>query len=93
MIEHDDGDQEFIFDEPDPEFPSARQVAFTVEGESLNDLKPRPILDGDKLICVDFDDTGLPFNPGHDRVVQRTLDDGRTLEMVGEAGRDPPRSD
>ncbi len=57
VIEHDDGDVEYIFDEPDPEYPHAKQVAFTVEGDSLNDLKPRPIFDGDKLICVDFDDT------------------------------------
>lgn len=80
VVEHDDGDQEYIFDEPDPEFPNARQVAFTVEGESLNDLKPRPILDGDKLICVDFDDTGLPLIQDMIVVVQRTRDDGRTLE-------------
>ena len=80
VVEHDDGDVEYIFDEPDPEFPNAKQVAFTVEGDSLNDLKPRPILDGDKLICVDFDDTGLPLIEGMIVVIQRTKDNGLTLE-------------
>jgi SOS-response transcriptional repressor LexA len=80
VVEHDDGDVEYIFDEPDPEYPNAKQVAFTVEGDSLNDLKPRPILEGDKLICVDFDDTGLPLIEGMIVVIQRTRDNGLTLE-------------
>lgn len=80
VVEHDDGEPEYIFDEPDPEFPNARQIAFTVEGDSLNDLKPRPILDGDKVICVDFEDTGLPLIEGMIVVVQRTRDNGITLE-------------
>lgn len=80
VIEHEGGELEYIFDEPDPEFPQARQVAFTVEGESLNALAPRPILDGDKLICVDFEDTGLPLTEGMVVVVQRTQDGGQTLE-------------
>ena len=33
VVEHDDGDVEYIFDEPDPEYPHAKQIAFTVEGE------------------------------------------------------------
>lgn len=80
VIEHDDGDVEYIFDEPDPEFPQAKQIAFTVEGDSLNDLKPRPIFEGDKLICVDFNDTGLPLIEGMVVVIQRTKDNGLTLE-------------
>ncbi len=80
VVEHDDGEPEYIFDQPDPEFPSARQVAFIVEGDSLNDLKPRPILEGDTLICVDFDDTGLPLIDGMVVVIQRTRDGGLTLE-------------
>ncbi len=80
VIEHDDGEPEYIFDEPDPEFPSARLMAFTVEGESLNELKPRPVLNGDRLICVNFDDTGLPLIEGMVVVLQRTRDGGLTLE-------------
>lgn len=80
VIEHEDGNTEYIFDEPDPEFPNARQVAFTVEGDSLNELKPRPILDGDTLICVDFGDTGLPLIDGAIVIVQRTRDGGQTIE-------------
>lgn len=80
VIEHHDAEPEYIFDEPDPEYPNARQIAFDVEGDSLNELKPRPILDGDTLICVDFDDTGLPLLQDMIVVVQRTRDDGLTLE-------------
>ncbi|MEE7478453.1 hypothetical protein MHIMP23_19720 [Methylobacterium hispanicum] len=80
VVEHDDAEPEYIFDEPDPEFPNARLVAFTVEGDSLNELKPRPILSGDRLICVDFDDTGLPLIEGMVVVLQRTRDGGLTRE-------------
>ena len=80
VVEHDDEEPEYIFDEPDPDYPNARQIAFTVEGDSLDALEPRPVLEGDKLICVDFDDTGLPLAEGMVVVLQRTLDDGRTLE-------------
>lgn len=80
VIEHDDGEREYIFDEPDPEFPWARQISFSVEGDSLNDLKPRPILDGDRIICVDFEDTGLPLTQDMVVVVQRTRDGGLTIE-------------
>jgi hypothetical protein len=80
VIEHDDSEPEYIFDDPDPEFPNARLVAFTVEGDSLNELKPRPILDGDRVICVDFEDTGLPLIEGMVVVIQRTRDGGLTLE-------------
>jgi len=80
VLEHDDGEPEYVFDQPDPEYPNARQVAFVVEGDSLNDLRPRPILDGDTLICVDFEDTGLPLIDGMVVVIQRTRDGGLTLE-------------
>lgn len=79
VVEYDDDENEYVFDEPDPEFPRARQVAFLVEGDSMNQADP-PILPGAKLICVDFEETGLPLIEGMIVVVERTQDGGHTRE-------------
>lgn len=78
VIEYDDGRREYVFDEPDPEFPNARRFALEVEGDSMNRLEPRPILDGDRVICVDFTETGLPLEHGMIVVAQRR--DGDRIE-------------
>ncbi|MGE7415865.1 LexA family transcriptional regulator [Methylobacterium tarhaniae] len=79
VVEYDDEEHEYVFDEPDPEFPRARQVAFLVEGDSMNQADP-PILPGAKLICVDFEETGLPLIEGMIVVVERTQDGGQSRE-------------
>lgn len=67
---------------PDDKFPQARQMAFVVQGDSMNDLKPRPLLPGDKVICVAYEDVAsiLPVIQGMVVVVQRTRDGGHTIE-------------
>lgn len=83
--EVDDFDQsptEWITLPPDPEFPDARRMAFDVEGLSMNNLKPRPILDGDRAICVDFSDIAdrVKIRTGMIVVVQRSSQGGQMLE-------------
>lgn len=77
-----DIEAEPVFDLPDPKFPWARQVSFTVAGDSMNRLEPRPILPGDKLICVDFEDLAgrVPLRDRMTVVVERTRDGGHLRE-------------
>lgn len=70
---------EYIFDEPDPDFPRAKMVAFEVRGDSMNAAVP-PLLDGYRLICVDFEDAAVPVSDGMTVVVQRSRDGGLTRE-------------
>src|SRR5690606_23522319 len=53
-----------------------------VEGDSMNDLKPRPILEGDRLVCVSFEDVAdqVRVRDGLIVVVERTRDGGHTRE-------------
>lgn len=81
-VNHYDDDfesREKIFDEPDPEFPNARLVAFEVAGDSMNAAEP-PIWPGSNLICVDFDDAGIPLSEGMTVVVEQTLEGGHVRE-------------
>lgn len=67
---------------PDPKFPWARLVSFSVGGDSMNRLAPRPIFAGDKIICVDFEDLDgrVPLRDGMIVVVERTRDGGHLRE-------------
>lgn len=76
-------------DEPDPvfvpadaRFPNARLLMFDVEGDSMNELRPRAILDGDRILCVAYEDVAaeLPLRDGMTVVVQRTRDGGHLRE-------------
>jgi phage repressor protein C with HTH and peptisase S24 domain len=83
--EVDDFDQsepERVWEPPDERFPNARRMAFDVEGDSMNDLKPRPIMGGDRLICVSFEDVAdqVRVRDGMIVVVERTRDGGHTRE-------------
>ncbi|WP_325444754.1 helix-turn-helix domain-containing protein [Hansschlegelia sp.] len=71
-----------IFEPRDAKFPNARQLAFDVEGDSMNDLKPRPIMPGDRVICVDFDDLEgrVPLRDGMVVVVEQERDGGHLRE-------------
>lgn len=66
----------------DERFPHARQIAFNVSGDSMNDLKPRPILPGDRAICVAYEDVAddATLRDGMVVVVERTRDGGHTRE-------------
>ena len=80
--EFDQSEPEIITVPADRRFPKARMLAFDVAGDSMNNLKPRPILDGDRAICVAYEDVAhsLPLRDGMAVVVQRTRDGGHTRE-------------
>lgn len=83
--EVDDFDQsepERLWEPPDERFPNARRMAFDVEGDSVNALEPRPIMPGDTLICVSFEDVAdqVRVKDGLVVVVERTRDGGHTRE-------------
>lgn len=80
-IEADLSDEDnYVVTTRDPDFPQARLIAVRVEGDSMNALKPRPILDGDMLVCVDFDESRARLRDGMVVLVQQTRDDGRLRE-------------
>ncbi|MDF2369412.1 MAG: XRE family transcriptional regulator [Rhizobiaceae bacterium] len=67
---------------PDIDFPNARQFAVTVSGDSMNQLKPRPILSGDRVVCLAFEDIekNISLRDGMVVLVERTRDGGHTRE-------------
>lgn len=67
---------------PDPEFPDARQVAFIVEGDSMDSAKPFPMPNGSTLVCIDYEDVDslLPLRSGMKVVVERVRDNGLLRE-------------
>jgi hypothetical protein len=78
----DDVEPEMVVVPPDPRFPHARLIVFQVAGDSMNDLKPRPILEGDRLVAVAFEDVAheVALRDGMTVVVQRTRDGGHMRE-------------
>ncbi|MCE4223437.1 hypothetical protein HCU64_06710 [Methylobacterium sp. C25] len=79
VLEFDDSEREFLLEHVDEEFPRARMVAFEVVGDSMNRAEPA-IAPGSVVICVDFDDTGLPLMDGMIVVLERTRNGGLTRE-------------
>jgi len=82
-------------------FPNARQLLFDCSGDSMNDLKPRPILQGDRLVCLAYDDVEhlLELKSGMVVVVERTRDSGhfrewsvKQLELYPDRAEFHPRS-
>lgn len=73
---------ETVLDIRDPKYPSARQLCFDVDGDSMNDLKPRPILNGDRVFAVAFEDLGgkVPLRDGMVVVVERSRFAGQERE-------------
>jgi hypothetical protein len=66
----------------DDKFPDARQLVFDCSGDSMNDLRPRPILSGDRLVCLAYEDVGgvVELRSGMVVVVQRERDGGHFRE-------------
>jgi transcriptional regulator with XRE-family HTH domain len=66
----------------DPRFPHARQLIFEVSGDSMNNLKPRPILEGDRIVGIAYEDVEgqMVLRDGMVVVVERTRDDGQYRE-------------
>lgn len=80
--EFDDVEQERVFDARDPDFPQARLFASDVAGDSMNNLKPRPIFPGDRVIWVRFEDIGdrVPLRDGMVVIVEQRKDGGSLQE-------------
>jgi hypothetical protein len=77
-----DLEPEEIYQPADPEFPHARQLAFDVRGDSMNDLKPRPILKGDRVVALDFEGlrNRVALHSGMVVIVQQSLNGGLLVE-------------
>ena len=80
--EYERDDLQYIAEPPDREFPYARMLGFDVSGDSMNDLKPRPLLPGDRVIALDFHDIEDRVVLRNDMVVvvEQTRDGGHTRE-------------
>ncbi|WP_333898854.1 helix-turn-helix domain-containing protein [Agrobacterium pusense] len=78
----DQRERELVSVPPDDRFPHARQMIFDVSGDSMNDLKPRPILEGDRIVTVSFEDIAneVVLRDGMVVVVERSKDGGMTRE-------------
>lgn len=85
----------------DERFPNARQLLFDCSGDSMNALKPRPILEGDRLVCLAYDDIEhlVELKSGMVVVVERTRDGGhfrewsvKQLELYPDRAEFHPRS-
>lgn len=78
----DQSERQTIAMPSDDKFPSARLMAFNVLGDSMNALSPRPILPGDRAICVSYEDVAhtSPLRDGMVVVVERARDGGHYRE-------------
>lgn len=73
---------ERVWEPPDERFPNARRMAWDVDGNSMDRLEPRPILPGDRIIGVAYEDVAsqVRIKDGMVVVVERTRDGGHTRE-------------
>lgn len=80
--EFDQSEPEEITVPRDENFPNARQLTFEVEGDSMNQLRPRPILPGDTIVATAYEDIAhrVVLRDGMVVVVQRTRDGGHMRE-------------
>ncbi|KFC73220.1 hypothetical protein FG93_01964 [Bosea sp. LC85] len=71
-----------IYDKRDPKYPDARHLSFDVDGDSMNALKPRPILSGDQVLAVSYEDISdrTPIRDGMVVVVERSRYSGMERE-------------
>jgi transcriptional regulator with XRE-family HTH domain len=81
--EYDQSSPDWVAVPPDEKYPDATQEIYTVSGDSMNDLKPTPIMPGARLLCVRYDDIAgrTPLTDGLIVVVQRTRDGGHVREL------------
>lgn len=79
VVEFSDAEPEYVFEPEDEEFPKARRFALLVEGDSMNAADP-PIPDGARVVCIDFEQTGLPFLEGMIVVLERLREGGHLRE-------------
>lgn len=63
-------------------YPNARHFALEVRGDSMNQAKPSPILDGMIALCVDVVDAEIEVESGKIYAVRQTRDGGQTYELT-----------
>lgn len=99
--EFDQSDPVEIMLPRDEKFPNARQLVFDCSGDSMNDLRPRPIFSGDRLVCLSYEDVEhlIELKSGMVVVVERTRDGGhfrewslKQLEVFPDRAEFHPRS-
>ncbi len=99
--EFDQSDPVEIMLPRDEKFPNARQLVFDCSGDSMNDLRPRPIFPGDRLVCISYEDVEhlVELRSGMVAIVERTRDGGhfrewsvKQLELFGDRAEFHPRS-
>ncbi len=99
--EFDQSDPVEIMLPRDEKFPNARQLVFDCSGDSMNDLRPRPIFPGDRLVCISYEDVEhlVELKSGMVVVVERTRDGGhfrewsvKQLEVFPDRAEFHPRS-
>lgn len=73
---------ETVLDLRDAKYPNARQLCFDVDGDSMNQLQPRPIMHGDRVFGVAFEDIEdrTPLRDGMIVVVERSRFAGQERE-------------
>ncbi|MGQ3213808.1 MAG: LexA family protein [Shinella sp.] len=99
--EFDQSDRQRVAIPRDELFPNARQLLFDCSGDSMNDLKPRPILPGDRLVTISYEDVEhlVELKSGMVVVVQREREGGhfrewsvKQLELYPDRSEFHPRS-
>ena len=66
----------------DREYPDVQLIYFDVVGDSMNDLKPRPLHEGDQVVGLDFEGlrNRVPLRDGMVVVVEQTKGGGHLRE-------------
>lgn len=82
VADYDDLVHEAIYEPCDADYPNCPLLVFEVRGESMNALQPRPILEGDRVIALDFEGLRgrVPLRTGMIVVVQQSKDGGHLVE-------------
>lgn len=74
-------EEETVVDSPiggDARYPISAQYLLRVRGESLNKVAQ----DGDLLLCADYFGTGIDIKEGDIAIVERSRDEGATIERT-----------
>ncbi|WP_131116689.1 LexA family protein [Lichenihabitans psoromatis] len=64
----------------DRKYPHAKLFFFDVAGDSMNDLKPRPIMPGDQALCIEIEKLRVPYRHGMVVVVEQIINGGHLRE-------------
>jgi phage repressor protein C with HTH and peptisase S24 domain len=83
VAEFDDEERPSFLEARDEEYPWAEAAAIVVRGDSMNALKPRPILDGDRLVVLKWESLRdrVALRDGMVLVIERTKDEGLSREL------------